>query len=40
MYGCAYSALGVAAAVQIGQAKHHPQKRHFPRQAGQARALV
>jgi len=32
--GCACFALGVPDAVQIGQTKHHPQKRPIPRQAG------
>jgi hypothetical protein len=26
--------------VESGSAKHHPQKRHLPRQAGQAQAFI
>jgi hypothetical protein len=31
--------VGVPPTNRLGSAKHHPQKRHLPRQAGQAQAI-
>lgn len=37
-WGCS-SASSLRLLVELGSAKHHPQKRHLPRQAGQAQVL-